>query len=152
MTVCSNYRCTLISVSDMQKQIRACFLFRKAGSDFYLLFTILSLTTSINVSLPHLGQQRGNFTSTVSSYIFTSVFSLQAGHGIQCGVRFSLFIVLTSGFRIYEIGYIVLHISSNVQLFFLPFFTASQNRRCCGMGCPVSGHTALSAMRRHFCG
>ena len=90
---------------------------------FYLLFTILSLTTSILVSLPHLGQQRGNFTSTVSSYIFTSVFSLQAGHGIQCGVRFSLFIVLTSGFRIYEIGYIVLHISSNVRFFSQAIFS-----------------------------
>lgn len=106
------FRCGNTSITS-----RACFLFWKAGSDFYLLFTILSLTTSIIVSLPHLGQQRGNFTSTVSSYIFTSVFSLQAGHGIQCGVRFSLFIVLTSGLRIYEIGYIVLHFSSNVRFF-----------------------------------
>ena len=102
---------------------RACFRILESRLCFYSLFTILSLTTSILVSLPHLGQQRGNFTSTVSSYIFTSVFSLQAGHGIQCGVRFSLFIVLTSGFRIYEIGYIVLHISSNVRFFSQAIFS-----------------------------
>lgn len=83
------------------------------GYSHLAIFSRMTLTT---VSLPHLGQQRGNFSSTVSSYIFTSVFSLQAGHGIQCGVRFSLFMVLTSGFRIYEIGYIVLHFSSNVRI------------------------------------
>lgn len=47
---------------------------REAGSAFsrlaQLLTTIFSFATLIRVSFLHLGQYRGNFTSTVSWYTF----------------------------------------------------------------------------------
>ncbi len=45
----------------------------------HLLMTIFSFTTSINISVLHFGQYRGNLISTVSSYTFVLVLLPQVG-------------------------------------------------------------------------
>ena len=59
---------------NVSKGSRLC-VFRLA----HLLMTIFSFTTSILISFLHLGQNKGNFTRTVSAYTFVRVFAVANG-------------------------------------------------------------------------
>ena len=52
-----------------------CFIYMSAS----LSKTILRFTTVTRISFLHLGQNKGNFTRTVSPYTFVRVFPLQMG-------------------------------------------------------------------------
>ena len=58
---------------------RLCAFMRPA----HLLITIFSCTTSTRISFLHLGQYKGNLTSTVSAYTFVLVFPPQIGQCIH---------------------------------------------------------------------
>ena len=49
-----------------------------------LMTVILNCLTLISVSFLHFGQNSGNFSSTVSSLIFTRVLFLHTGHNNHC--------------------------------------------------------------------